>query len=1130
MFKHISKIFFISLIFIFNLNSYAVAQLPTEKELQVQIESAKKLNQADTNNKALVQTLEETLSFLIQIEKQKADIEALNKAILDSQNTLKNSQANLEKLKNVTVTSIEELTKRSITELQKDLTSTQSRLENIQQDLSVINNNLVTQNTAPDKAQSTLTENVKRRQAINTLLSSNSLTKEEKTKLETELEVIELKNTYNQILLNGSDNLSTLYSAQLDEKRQAQQNLQTEIENLQTAINNKIVEESKNKVEQAQAVQNQQNSATANPVILRELDMNTRVTQELLKQTKDMTQLSQDNLRIKSELDNLQQTQRNIDEQISSLQGTLVLSRIINKQKQSLPHLPQDEMISGLSKQIADLRVRVFDMTEFKDSFSNISSYITKLEQTEKTTFTDKEKAQLTEILQERSDTLSEMIKSLNNQLNLLINIELNQQQVQTISDALQQKLQQQSFWVKSNNPIDLEWFSKFLDVAHYQINEIGKKLNFSNWHDNLLPASALVIFLLLLAAFITRQKDKIKKQLTQINNRLKTVATDSQWNTPLAIFWSLVLCLPSTFIFLAGFIAITYISFENPQEVWAWGLKMAIYWLYFAFLVAMLRPHGIGHIHFNMPQKSNEIFRNILRRSVWLIALLLNTSIFTKLETGVSYDVLGQTMTILVLILMIWMIAPAFRQAISTYENVTHQETKESKSIPLTIVKLVLLIAPIVLIVLIVLGYYYTALVIIEHLIASYFAIITWIIVRNVLYRAFSISARRLAYRRLQEKREAAEAKARAKAEQNNENPDGVEIPFELKEDSIAVSEVKNQMLKLTDFVLWIVLFVLLYWVWSDLITVALYLDGVTLWQQSVTTEAGIVMESITLLNLLTAILIIVVMVVLIRNLSGLLEALIFSHFKLSQGTPYTITTLLTYLIIALGAIFAFGTLGVSWSKLQWLLTALSVGLGFGMQEIFANFVSGIIILFERPMRIGDTITIGTYSGTVSKIRIRATTLVDFDGKEVIVPNKAFVTERLVNWALSSTATRIIVQVGVAYGSDVELVKRLLLQVAEENPKVLKDPQPRAYFLTFGASTLDHELRAYVNDLSDRNPTIDALNTRIHQLFNEHNIDIAFNQLDVYIKNNDTQDEIKIGSKRFDFELPNNITTKEKE
>ncbi|QLD34265.1 mechanosensitive channel MscK [Mannheimia varigena] len=1121
------KTAFLSLGLIFATSNSTLAEIPLQKAVQSQLDSAKKLDQADANNKALVQTLEDTLSLISQIEKQKADNEALNKSIQNAQKALTASQNNLEKLKAIVVPSAETLTQKSTTNLQKELTAAQAKLETVQHDLSLINNNLVAQNTAPDKAQASLTEMVKRKQEINAQLSAANIQSELQAKLEAELELIELKNTYNQTLLNGSENLAAVYSSQLEEKRQEQQNLQTEIANLQTAINNQIVEESKNKLEQAQAVQNQQNNATANPIILRELDLNTKITQELLEQTKDMTQLSQDNLRIKSVLDNLQQTQRNIEEQISSLQGTLVLSRIINKQKQSLP---QDEIISGIPKQITDLRVRVFDITELRDSFANINTYIDKLEKDGKTTFTAQEKSQLTTILQERSATLSEMLKSLNSQLNLLINIELNQQQVQTISDTLQQKLQQQSFWVKSNSPMDLEWFSKFIDIAHYQILDIGKKLNFSNWRDNIVPAGILVTILLSLAAFINRQKDKIKQKLHHINNRLKIVATDSQWNTPLAIFWSLVLCLPSTFIFLAGFIAITYISFENPQEVWAWGLKMATYWLYFAFLVAMLRPHGIGHIHFNMPQKSNEIFRNILRRSVWLIALLLNTSIFTKLETGVSYDVLGQTMTILVLILMIWMIAPAFRQAISTYENVTHQETKESKSIPLTIVKLVLLIAPIVLIVLIVLGYYYTALVIIEHLIASYFAIITWIIVRNVLYRAFSISARRLAYRRLQEKREAAEAKARAKAEQNNENPDGVEIPFELKEDSIAVSEVKNQMLKLTDFVLWIVLFVLLYWVWSDLITVALYLDGVTLWQQSVTTEAGIVMESITLLNLLTAILIIVVMVVLIRNLSGLLEALIFSHFKLSQGTPYTITTLLTYLIIALGAIFAFGTLGVSWSKLQWLLTALSVGLGFGMQEIFANFVSGIIILFERPMRIGDTITIGAYSGTVSKIRIRATTLVDFDGKEVIVPNKAFVTERLVNWALSSTATRIIVQVGVAYGSDVELVKRLLLQVAEENPKVLKDPQPRAYFLTFGASTLDHELRAYVNDLSDRNPTIDALNTRIHQLFNEHNIDIAFNQLDVYIKNNDTQDEIKIGSKRFDFELPNNITTKEKE
>ncbi|WP_238348712.1 mechanosensitive channel MscK [Mannheimia pernigra] len=1121
MFKPMLKTAFLSLGLLFVTNSYALSEIPLQQLIRNQLESAKKLDQTDTDNKALVQTLEDTFSLLAQIEKQKADNQALNQSIQDSQKALKASQHNIEELKATIAPSLEALMQKSTTDLQKELTAAQSKLETVQQDLSLINNNLVAQNTVPDKAQATLTEMIKRKQEINTQLSSaNNIKNELQTKLEVELELIELKNTYNQILLNGSDNLSALYSSQLEEKRQEQQNLQAKISHLQTAINNQVVEESKNKLKQAQAVQNQQNNARTNPAILRELDLNTQITQELLEQTKDMTQLSQDNLRIKNVLNNLQQTQRNIEEQISSLQGTLVLSRIINKQKQSLP---QDEIISGISKQITELRVRVFDMTEFKDSFSNINAYISKLEQEQKESFTDKEKQQLTDIIQKRLTTLTEMIKSLNNQLNLLINIELNQQQVQTISDSLQQKLQQQSFWVKSNSPMDLEWFSRFFDIAHYQIINIGEKLNFSNWRDNIVPTTVLVTLLLLVAAFINRQKNKIKQRLNQINNRLKIVATDSQWNTPLAIFWTLVLCLPRMLIFLAGFIAVTYISFEHPQQVWPWGLKIAIYWLYFAFLVAMLRPHGIGHVHFNMPQKSNEIFRNILKRSVLIITLLLSTSIFTNVETDVSYDVLGQTMVILILILMIWMIVPAFRRAISTYENVAYEKNKESNSILLTIVKLVLLIAPVTLIILIVLGYYYTALVIIEHLIASYFAIITWIIIHNVIYRAFSISARRLVYRRLQEKRETAEAKARAKAEQSNENQDGVEIPFELKEDSIAVSEVKNQMLKLTDFVLWIGLFVLLYWVWSDLITVALYLDGVTLWQQSATTEAGIVMESITLLNLLTAILIIVVMVMLIRNLSGLLETLIFSHIKLSQGTPYTITTLLTYIIIAFGSISAFSILGVSWTKLQWLLTALSVGLGFGMQEIFANFVSGIIILFERPIRIGDTITIDIFSGTVSKIRIRATTLVDFDGKEVIVPNKAFVTERLVNWALSSTSTRIIIKVGVAHCSNLELVKSLLLQSAEENPKVLKTPSPIVFLLNIGTSSLEYELRVYVNDIADRNPVIDELNSRVHQLFKEHNVEIAFNQLDVYLRNNDTQDEVKVSSKRFDFDLTHN-------
>jgi mscS mechanosensitive ion channel len=1085
----------------------ASAALPTEKALQTAIENTKKLEQTEENKQQL-QLLEDTLAFMTQTEKVKADNDALTAEITGAHKAIAASKANFEKLKAQTLPTSEKLAEQDISALQALQEETQAALEKAQNELTATNTKLIAQNASPDKAQASLSANAKRKSALNTELANSALSDAAKNKIEAELALLDAQNSYSQTLLRGNEELSSLYNARLDEKKQAQQNQQQLLSQIQEALNIKLVQASKNKVEEAE--KSQQKNKNTNPIISKELDFNTTISEELLKKTTEISQLSQDNLRIKNVLDNLQQTQRNIEEQISSLQGTLVLSRIINKQRQSLP---QDKVIKGLSKQIADLRVRVFDISEFKDSLVDTQAYISKLESREKTTFTDAEKAQLEEILQTRSKTLSELLKLLNNQLNLSINIELNQQQVKTISDALQQKLQQQSFWVKSNSEMDLEWFTRFPGLAGYELTEISKKLDFSNWKDNLGLAGLLIGGLSLLTFFIRRQHDRIKQKLTKINNSMLTVPTDSQWNTPMAIFWTVVLCLPSTFMFLIVFVLVTYICFLDPTEVWPWGLKMAFYWLYFAFMLAMLRPNGIAYRHFNMPQSSNAVFRKILKHSVWVIGLLLNTSIFNNAtEYGIAYDVIGQAMTVLVLISVLFVVVPGFRMGIATYQKAASYR-RDAKPMLLGLVRILLVLAPIALIVLIVMGYYYTASQIIEHLVASYFAIVTWIIIRNMVYRGFNVSSRRLSYRRLQEKRALAQAKAQAQQNGQEQTVETEDSALVLQDDAISVSDIKNQMLKITDLVLWTALFGLLYWVWSDLVTVAYYLKEITLWQQATTTEAGTVMESITLLNLLVAMIVLIVTYILVKNLGGLLETLVFSNLNLSQGTPYTITTIFTYLLIIIGASIAFASLGMSWSKLQWLFTALSVGLGFGMQEIFGNFVSGIIILFERPVRVGDMVTIGSFNGTVSKIRIRATTLIDNDRKEVIVPNKAFITERVVNWALTSSMTRLVITVGVAYGSDLELVKRLLLQAAEENEAVLKDPAPAAYFLSFGASTLDHELRVYVGQLSDRVRTIDALNRRIDELFMANNIEIAFNQLDIFIKNQATNEEVKWGT-----------------
>lgn len=1110
MIKQIYMPFILAFAVVSGVSLSASAALPSEKALQTAIENTKKLEQTEENKQQL-QLLEDTLAFMTQTEKVKADNDALVAEITGAHKAIAASKANFEKLKAQTLPTSEKLAEQDISALQALQEETQAALEKAQNELTATNTKLIAQNAAPDKAQASLSANAKRKSALNTELASSALSDAAKNKIEAELALLDAQNSYSQTLLRGNEELSSLYNARLDEKKQAQQNQQQLLSQIQEALNIKLVQASKNKVEEAE--KSQQKNKNTNPVISKELDFNTTISEELLKKTTEISQLSQDNLRIKNVLDNLQQTQRNIEEQISSLQGTLVLSRIINKQRQSLP---QDKVIKGLSKQIADLRVRVFDISEFKDSLVDTQAYISKLESREKTTFTDAEKAQLEEILQTRSKTLSELLKLLNNQLNLSINIELNQQQVKTISDALQQKLQQQSFWVKSNSEMDLEWFTRFPGLAGYELTEISKKLDFSNWKDNLGLAGLLIGGLSLLTFFIRRQHDRIKQKLTKINNSMLTVPTDSQWNTPMAIFWTVVLCLPSTFMFLIVFVLVTYICFLDPTEVWPWGLKMAFYWLYFAFMLAMLRPNGIAYRHFNMPQSSNAVFRKILKHSVWVIGLLLNTSIFNNAtEYGIAYDVIGQAMTVLVLLSVLFVVVPGFRMGIATYQKAASYK-RDAKPMLLGLVRLLLVLAPIALIILIVMGYYYTASQIIEHLVASYFAIVTWIIIRNIVYRGFNVSSRRLSYRRLQEKRALAQAKAQAQQNGQEQTVETEDSALVLQDDAISVSDIKNQMLKITDLVLWTALFGLLYWVWSDLVTVAYYLKEITLWQQATTTEAGTVMESITLLNLLVAMIVLIVTYILVKNLGGLLETLVFSNLNLSQGTPYTITTIFTYLLIIIGASIAFASLGMSWSKLQWLFTALSVGLGFGMQEIFGNFVSGIIILFERPVRVGDMVTIGSFNGTVSKIRIRATTLIDNDRKEVIVPNKAFITERVVNWALTSSMTRLVITVGVAYGSDLELVKRLLLQAAEENDAVLKDPAPAAYFLTFGASTLDHELRVYVGQLSDRVRTIDALNRRIDELFMANNIEIAFNQLDIFIKNQATNEEVKWGTEPF--------------
>ena len=1075
-------------------NQPKTVALPTEQSLKAELAAAQKIDDGEAKQHR-IEELQSALDLLQQIQTQRKSNDDLLATLNNSDNEIQKNNADLQNLKKrFNQADADNYKLTTLADLQASLEKLNNQQQDTQAALSAANAVLAGQSAVSERAQSALTDNAKRSQILNQELSDGTVSSAKKQQNQLELELIDLKNNYNQILLKNSDQLTVLYQSRYDLLNAKQQVQQQQIAAIQDAINQKNLAQSQNQVQQAQQ---QQQKSVNNNYIQKELERNAQLSQFLLQQTEKTNTLTQDELRMRNVLDNLTQTQRTIDEQISALQGTLVLSRIIQQQKQKLP---TNLNIQGLSKQIADLRVQIFDITQRRNELYDLDSYISKVEAEENQVFTAEEKTQLENLLLERRKMASDVIKSLNNQLNLAISLELTQQRITQISDQIQAQLDQQSFWVRSNNPINLDWLKALPTSLDIQFSGMLKHLGFPTNFDNLPYLLSYVLILIIIGGAIFKFKPTIKQRLALINSEINTLRSDSQWHTPIALVLTGLLNLSGTLWFLAVCQMIGFFFFRDPQEFWDWSFRMAGYWWFFNVWYAIYRPNGIFVRHFGFAQNDAEKFRSVVKHIIVAVILLLNTSVFSNvMDNGLANDVLGELNTIAALIFCVVMIAPRFNSALRSFEK---SQSKRNNVVVKTIQVLLQLI-PVGLIVLIVLGYYYTALNLIQHMINSYIAWCVWFILRQTVYRGITVSSRRLAHRRLQEKR-------RQKAEDLNETPPSDDVVLvTAQEEGLALNEVRSQLLRFADLFIWTALFAIFYFVWSDLITVASYLRDITLWQQSSQVDGVSVTESITLFNLLVALVIIAITYVLVRNISGILEVLLFSRVKLSQGTPYTITTLLTYVIVAIGGAWAFATLGMSWSKLQWLFAALSVGLGFGMQEIFANFVSGIILLFERPIRVGDTVTINDITGTVAKIRIRAITIIDPDRKEVIVPNKSFVTGQVTNWALSNTVTRLIVNIGVAYGSDLALVKRLLLQAANEQPGILKDPEPHALFLSFGASTLDHELRVYVGQVSERTSVTDALNRRINELFAENNIDIAFNQLDVFIKNNDSGEEI---------------------
>ncbi len=688
--------------------------------------------------------------------------------------------------------------------------------------------------------------------------------------------------------------------------------------------------------------------------------------------------------------------------------------------------------------------------------------------------------------------------------------------------------------WIQSTRPIAGEDFSETWNAIRWLASaDNWAPLLAGLWRDalaNLVPLIAILLIITLLLAL----RRRMAKALIDLGDNARSVFKAKFSHTMTAIALTMLISLPWPLLLLVIGWRLNHVA-ETVAFAGAISpavLKLVAPLFVILFLWHLLRRNGVASAHFRWQPANLRLTRKVLRTvaPVALPLLFVVTAVENQPD-GTLSDSLGRFAFLGLMVLMSisfgWLLSPNRGVLRNIVANTPNGWLARLRMIWFPILVLI----PIALAVVAALGYFYTAQQLHGRMIFMARLIIVVLIVYALLQRWLHLVQRRVA---IAESARKAEAKTGAAGEGALESGGPIE-PVTL--DVVALSA---QTVKLLRTVVYASILIGTLVIWSDVVPAFNMLREVTLWSEtgntvltdSSTESSGVgsilngttnggesdsgantaaVQESsseqtqaeparVTLADLVYALFILVITIIIARDVPGLLEFVVLQRLPITYGARYAISTITRYAIVIIGVVASFNAIGIGWSKVQFLAAAITVGLGFGLQEIFANFVSGLIILFERPIRVGDTVTVGEVNGTVSRIRMRATTITDWDRKELIIPNKEFVTGQIINWTLTDSVMRLRIAVGIAYGSDTAAARRILYEVAEKDPYVLSDPEPRVLFLDFGDNSLNFELRVFISSIEFFMVTRDSMHEAIDKAFRSAGISIAFPQRDLHI------------------------------
>lgn len=727
------------------------------------------------------------------------------------------------------------------------------------------------------------------------------------------------------------------------------------------------------------------------------------------------------------------------------------------------------------------------------------------------------------DLIARRLETLETLIRSNDKYFNQLIELDTIDRQLIELAAEYETYIDERVLWIRSSRALTTDigfdlshtWILspvKWIEVAAIVLNDIRSRFY--------LYVLVLVPWVLLVA-----RGSFLRRRIAGFGDVAKRVNCRSIVPTLRTMVLTVVISLvwPTLCVLIAWRLEAIAGGSESMIALSNGFYCLAIVWMATELVRQACRPLGLGEAHFRWSTHATQSLRRGLR-SVAMIAfpLTLVTATLCVSEQPHGHDALERLFFVagmcLVAFILYRLLTPT--GVLRDFFSLGQSQWSDRGQSMWSIIGVCL---PLSLACLAIAGFYYTAEVLSWRLFETSGFLMGLLVVRSLFFRMLLLRRR---YLSIEQSRQRATALA-ASGESESQMVAGI-VTEDAKADISAHSEQSRRLINTGMIACSLVG---LWMIWVQVLPALSMLDKYEVWGATPVAEASDSATSvaaspvpvmipasdsgsvdrmssreqrksgaITLSDLVLAILIVVVTIVLFRNGPGLLEITVLQQLPVDASVRYAITTLVSYFIVLIGTIAACSTIGLKWSQIQWLATALTFGLAFGLQEMFANFVSGLIILLERPIRVGDVVTVDDVSGVVSRIRIRATSITNFDRKEYVVPNKEFITGRLLNWTLSDKVNRIVINVGVGYESDTERARELLLESARSHPLILDDPQPVACFEGFGDSALNMVLRAYLPTLDNRLEVIHQLHTTINRAFRAEGIRIPFPQRDLHI------------------------------